>query len=279
MAEFNNLKIINIDSLSEAGVKLECNRLVSSINLIQKEIYDCSKLNVWSYSKATDIRNGVNIKFGNMCNGFPFDVAGIPFVNSECAYVAGAFARDDPESARVQRLITLETNGQKCKRIYRRLPEFTQYMRNDFYTYNVQWMLYVIWQKCQQNNSFAELMKKIPIDAHIVENTSLHHGESAIFWGAKNKDLMTAREEIEDEVARNQFFKYKYQRKDEQMLASNTVNDIGCFIGRNVMGKIIKICSLSLLFGQEPPINYNLLRNKGLAICGNRINFPGYELR
>lgn len=274
MAEFNKIKIINISSLSEIEVKLEFNRLVGSINLTQQENYDCTRLNVWSYRKATDVRDGVNIKFGNMCNGFPFDIAGIPFVNSECAYVAGAFAREDPESARIQRLITLETNGQKCKRVYRRLPEFTQYMRDDFYTYNVQWMLYVIWQKCQQNDSFAELLKKIPIDAYIVENTSLHHGESATFWGARNTDLMTVRKEIEDEIARNQFFKYKYKRKEAQMLASNAVNDIGCFIGTNVMGKIIKICSFGLLFGQEPPIDYSLLMEKGLTVCGNRINFP-----
>ncbi len=274
MNEFNKIKIINIDSLSEIEVKLEFNRLVGSINLTQQENYDCTRLNVWSYRKATDVRDGVNIKFGNMCNGFPFDIACIPFVNSECAYVAGAFAREDPESARIQRLITLETNGQKCKRIYRRLPEFTQYMRDDFYTYNVQWMLYLIWQKCQQNDSFAEMLKKIPFDAHVVENTSLHHGESATFWGARNTDLMTVRKEIEDEIARNQFFKYKYQLKEAQMLASNAVNDIGCFIGTNVMGKIIKVCSLSLIFGQEPPIDYNLLMKKGLTICGNRINFP-----
>jgi len=274
MPEFSGFKISNIFSLNDVEINNEFNRLVDTINLTQEENYDCTKLNVWSYRKANDVRNGVSIRYGNMCNGFLFDIDGFPFFNSECAYVAGAYAREDPESIRIQRMISSEINGQKCKRVYRRLPEFTQHMRDDFYTYNIQWMLYVIWQKCQQNNSFADLLKKIPIDAHIVENTSLHHGETAIFWGAKNKDLMIAREEIEDEIARNQFFTYKYQRKEAQMLASNAVNNIGCFIGTNVIGKIIKVCSLSLLFGQEPPIDYNLLIEKGLTVCGNQINFP-----
>ncbi len=274
MAKFNGLEISNITELNKSNVKNEFSRLVASINLTQEENYDCTQLNVWSYRKATDIRDGIHIKFGNMCNGFPFQIDGIPFFNSECAYVAGAYAREDAENVKIQRLISQEKNGQKCKRVYRRLPEFTHYMRDDFYTYNIQWMLYVLWQKCQQNSDFADLVKQIPIDAHIVENTSLHHGETATFWGAKNRELMIARGQIEDEAERNQYYRYKYQLAEVQMLATNAVNNIGCFAGKNVMGKIIKICQLSLYYNQEPPIDYSLLIAKGVTICGNRINSP-----
>ena len=278
MAEFNGLIIRNITELNESNVKNEFSRLVDSINFTKEENYDCTQQNVWSYRKATDIRDEINIKFGNMCNGFPFEIVGIPFFNSECAYVAGSYARQDAENVRIQRLISLERNGQKCKRVYRLNHEFTQHMRDDFYTYNIQWMLFVLWQKCQQNNDFADIVKQIPIDAHIVENTSLHHGQTATFWGAKNKELMAVRKKIEDEVERNQYFKYKYQLAKAQMMASNSINNIGCFVGKNVMGKIIKVCSLSLLYSQEPPIDHSLLTEKGLTLCGNRINFSMEKL-
>ncbi len=273
MSEFAQLNIRNILKLNKTEVKNEFTRLVESINLTKKENYDCSSLNVWSYRKAKDVRDGVNIKFGNMCNGFPFEIAGIPFFNPETAYVAGAYAREDPESIRIQHLISKERNGQKCKRVYRHNPEFTHNMRADFYLYNVEWMQYVLWQKCQQNNDFKELVKQIPIDAHVVENTTFHHGATATFWGAKNIELMIARGQIEDEIERNQHFKYKYQLTKAQMSASNSVNNIGCFVGNNVMGKIIKVCSLSLLYGQEPPIDYDLLTEKGLTMCGHIMNF------
>lgn len=254
-------------------IKNEFDRLVTSINLTQEEDYDCTLSNVWSYRKSTDFRDGIILKFGNMCNGFPFEIEGTHFFNSESAYVAGAYANDNQECIHIQNLISNEVNGQKCKRVYRRLPEYTQHMRKDFYTYNVQWMLFVLWQKCQQNSEFASLLKWIPIDAHIIENTSYHNGDTATFWGAMNKEQMAARERIEDEVAKNQTFKYKYQLSHAQMLASNTINNIGSFVGTNVMGKIIKLCSLSLIYNQTPPIDYELLEEKKLFMLGTPLKF------
>jgi len=252
--------------------------LIEPINLRQEEDYDCSQLNVWSYRKGTDFRDGVNIKFGNMCNGFPFKVAGVPFFNSECAYVAGAYAGDDFDSQIIQRLISAESNGQKCKRIFRGRVEYTVHLRKDFHTYNIQWMLYLLWQKCLQNEDFANLLKRIPIDAYVVENTSLHHGETSTFWGAKNKELMVVRKYAESEVAKNGTFRFKKDLKHAQMMASNAINDTGHFAGINVMGKIIKICSLSLIFNQEPPMDYTLLHKMGLSMFGQRIDFPEMKL-
>jgi hypothetical protein len=57
------------------------------------------------------------------------------------------------------------------------------------------------------------------------------------------------------------------------MLAAYKINDIGRFKGKNVMGKIIKICSLSLYYSQEPPIDYDLLSEKKLFLLGNHMKF------
>jgi hypothetical protein len=203
-----------------------------------------------------------------MCNGFPFSLGGLNFANSECAYVAGAYASNDPDSIRIQKMISEENNGQICKRLYRLLPEYTKFIRKDFYDYNVQYMLLVVWKKATLNRSFGDLLRNVPVDAHVVENTTLHNGSTAVFWGAKNKELMIARESAENEIEVSGKYRFKYQRDAAKMIASNSVNDIGHFVGRNVMGKIIKLCSLSLIYNAVPPIDFNLLRRKELYFCG-----------
>lgn len=207
-----------------------------------------------------------------MCNGFPFEINGVKFHNSECAYIAGAYAGNDPDSVRIQRLIVSERNGLKAKRVYRKRTELIQHQRKDFYDYNVQWMIFVLWQKTKGNKPFADLLTKVPIDAHLVENTSYQHGPTATFWGAKNPELKLAREEA---VARVDIsnFRFKTQYQAEILRVSNAINDIGHFRGQNVMGKIIKMCSLAVIYGQEPTIDYDLLRRKELFLQGKPLKF------
>lgn len=276
--QFNGVRFSDARTLRDSDRQEEFDSLMGTINLTRSEDYDCSRLNVWSYRKGADVRDGVNIKFGNMCNGFPFQIGDVHFINSECAYIAGAYANRDEECVRIQKLISAENNGQKCKRVYRRIPTFTDLMRKDFYDYNVMWMLYVLWQKASTSTEFATLLGRIPVDAHVLENSSLHHGEAATFWGAQNKELMVVRKAVESEVARNNVFRYKKDCKHAQMLAANAINDIGHFEGANVMGKIIKMCSLSVIYGQEPYIDYQLLGGKELYLCGKRLEFPVMSL-
>lgn len=267
----------DVPSLTEEERQEEFRCLVGSINLDEQENYDCSIQNVWSYRKATDVRNGINIKLGNMCNGFPFELGGVPFKNSECAYISGAYASDDFNSVGIQRLVSEESNGYLCKRIYRNRPEFTVHARGDFYQYNVHWMTYVVWQKCLINNDFSNLLKQIPIEAHLIEDTTGMNRETSTFWGAKNPMLHSTRKAVTTEVAKNGVFRFKKDLEQAQMQATNAINNIGHFVGRNVMGKILKICSLSLIYGQQPPIDYSLLESKKLYLLGKLIDFPSVD--
>jgi len=266
--EFNGINISDITKLSDTDRQIEFDRLINRICLLQDEDYDCTDLNVWSYRKGGDCRNGVSLKYGNMCNGFSFPLGGLNFANSECAYIAGAYANNDPDSIRIQKMISEENNGQKCKRIYRLLHEYTRFIRKDFYDYNVLYMMWVVWMKATMNESFGELLRKIPIDAHVVENTTLHRGSTAVLWGAKNKELMAAREVVENEIGVSGLYRFKYQREQAKMSVANSINDIGHFVGKNVMGKIIKLCSLSLIYNAIPPIDFDLLQRKELYFCG-----------
>ncbi len=272
--EFNGIKISDVPIMSDNQRRIEFEKLISTISLLQEEDYDCTKINVWSYRKGGDSRDGVSLKYGNMCNGFPFALGGLNFANSECAYIAGAYASNDPDSIRIQKMISEENNGQICKRLYRLLPEYTKFIRKDFYDYNVQYMMLVVWTKATKNRSFGDLLRNIPIDAHVVENTTLHKGSTSSFWGAKNKELMTAREIVENEIEKSDQYRFKYQWEEAKMVVANSINDIGHFVGKNVMGKIIKLCSLSLIYNTIPPIDFDLLRRKELYFCGR----PLFEL-
>jgi len=273
MAEFNNVKISNINEINDNEKSQEFKNLIETIDLSHNEAYDCEHLNVWSYRQAGDIRDGVNIKFGNMVNGFPLTVGGVMFNHSEAAYIAGFYASNDKESSDIHGLLSKDRNGLWCKKTYRNKQKYTQFGRQDFYNYNVQWMMYVLWMKSIQNENFANLLRRLPTDCHVVENTSYHKGETAIYWGAKNLPLESERKNEKKEVAKNGVFKTKVALKRAQMKATNSINDIGVFEGQNVMGKIIKIMSLSLLYGQEPKIDYNLLESKELYMLGERIEF------
>jgi len=274
MPNFNNIEISDIKKLDDHKKESEFRKLIESINLLKEESYDCTIQNVWSYRGSKDIRQNLSIKFGNMCNGFPFEIArGEMVFNSECAYIAGAYSTDNERSIEIQRAILAERNGMKCKRIYRNRKDIVCSMRDDFFEYNVQWMTYVLWVKSVNNKDFGNLLKRIPIDAHIVENTSKHKGKTATFWGAKNPDLMKARAVAEEKVSKNGFYKSKAALEHAQMLASNSINNIGRFEGVNCMGKIIKLMSLSLIYGIEPPINYAFLESKKLFLVGKPIMF------
>lgn len=258
----------NIESSSKA---LEFQNRISKIDLLKDEDYDCSKMNVWSFRKKEDVRNGINIKFGNMVNGFPFTVAGVRFSNSEMAYIAGAFADDDTESVSIQNMVASTTNGLKGKRIFRNRP-YSEHIREDFYTYNVQWMMYVVWQKCIQSSEFAELLMQIPVDAVVVENSSFHRGETSTFWGAKNQELKVAGK-LAEAAVRKESFRFKKDYKHAQMMARMDLSNVGHFVGKNVMGKIIKMCSLCLIYEQELNIDDELLRSKKLSWFGKPLDF------
>ena len=56
------------------------------------EAYDATVLNCYAFRHGYDVRNGIVLSLGDMVSGYPFEIEGIRFENSECAYIAGAFS-------------------------------------------------------------------------------------------------------------------------------------------------------------------------------------------
>lgn len=245
--------------------------LFDGIVLGRMEEYDASKLKCWAFSKGTDVRNGITLSLGNLCKGFSFRFYGHLFQTSEAAYLCGEFSSNNAISEAVQHSLLEEKNAFRAKKIIKRRS--IEYMRQDWEEIRLQWMLCVVWQKCVGNSDFRELLLSLPDNAVIIEDSTANHGETALVWGAKNKELRKARRTLKKELtAKNPTMK----KKDLNALISsecNKINNIGRFIGENNLGKILMLCQIALRYNQTPPINYSLLREKRIYLFGELLTF------
>lgn len=251
---------------------------IEDIILDRIEHYDATNTNCWSYRKKGDVRDGIIINLGNMVKGYPFSVLGIPFNDSECAYIAGGYSNKGIEYTAIQELLSkYEKGGYNAKREYRKTKnEVTSLFRKDWETFNIDWMLFIIWQKCMTNDDFKKLLLSIPRNAQILEDTSYHHGRTSDIWGAKNPILTKIRQKKSDRFKERMLEKGICNETiiDENMqIIENRINAYGIWTGKNVMGKILKICQLALMDNTAPPINYKLLRNSNIYWFGSLLDF------
>lgn len=113
--------------------------------LVREEAYEASSLNCFAFRHGYDVRQGLSLSLGNMVRGYGFDLQGIHFHNSECAYIAGAFSNGTDAHLAIQRQLVVCNNGYAAKKSIRKPYESLK--RSDWERFNVQWMVYVVWQK------------------------------------------------------------------------------------------------------------------------------------
>lgn len=258
--------------LDERNRKIAKKHQVKEWDIVLDRIdtYDCSQVDVWAFRKADDERDGIINSLGNMAPGYGFEMDGQHFYGSEQAYICGLFSHNDPKHIEIQQALVDDHGGFHSKKKIRQ--DNKAYGRDDWETFNIEWMKYVVWQKVQGNEDFRKLLLSVPKDAYIVENSTHQTGPTASIWGAKNKELEEARERAA-----------KYQKltstervtKKEEQNIGNTLNYIGQFQGKNLMGKILKLCQLALLEGKELDIDYELLRSKNIYLLGKLLTFEG----
>ena len=241
---------------------------LDNIDLNKWEEYDASMLEIMSFRHSYDVVRGIAFNVGNMCSGYPFTVNGFKFHNSEAAYIAGLYSLNIPEHRRIQKLLMDNDDGYKAKKEFRN-KRYSDIARKDWDSYYMEWMKYVVWQKCTTNNEFAKLLKFIPATAMVVENATGMTSPRAQLWGCFNEYL----EELRD--AKELMFRTRHPKAtdSETNEERNRWNNFGIWKGRNAMGKIIKMCSLCLQSGQELPIDYSLLKSKHIYICGIEVEY------
>ena len=247
----------------------------SEIILGRVEHINASHFNCLSFAKASDMANGINVRLSNMAGGYPFSFGGVTWHDSETLYLCGEFSDSSEKHLLVQEDMQRQTSGFAAKRFIKKRN--SNLIRQDFADFRIQWMLYVVWQKCKGNADFANLLLKLPHDAIIIEDTTKQHGDTREVWGCTNTELAIRRAELKKKVTRQaktdnpKISKAALKRLVNMEICK--VNSFGEFVGQNNLGKILMICRNCLSCGMEPQIDYALLESKDIHILGKRISF------
>lgn len=236
-------------------------------SLGREERLVASELPVWCFKKVTDIVEGIETRLSNMAGGYPFEFAGVNWASSEQLYLCGEFADEA-----IQRELLSVASGYAAKRFIK--AKYKKQVREDFPTFRLQWMLFVVWQKCLGNADFRAKLLSIPEGVTLVEETTLDTGGTAQIWGCKNPQLIVYRKELADRITRWSGANLTKKALDLKInIETNAVRNIGTFVGQNNIGKILMICRRCLLEGIEPPIDRALLNSAKIIILGNRLTF------
>ena len=239
------------------------------------EHINASHFNCLSFAKASDMANGINVRLSNMAGGYPFSFGGATWHDSETLYLCGEFSDASDKHLSVQKEMQRQTSGFAAKRFVKN--KYKRFIRSDFSTFRIQWMLFVVWMKCKGNAAFANMLLQLPHDAIIIEDTTKQHGDTKEVWGCTNTELAIRRAEVKKETIKQAKADYpnisKAALKRLVNIETYKVNGIGTFVGQNNLGKILMICRDCLMQCVEPPINYALLESKDIHILGKRISF------
>ena len=241
--------------------------------LDRMEAYDASILNCYAFRRGTDMIDGKILALGNMVSGFPFDLDGIRFRNSECAYITGMFSNNCEKHEKLQRELMEETNGFMAKKRIRRQNKL--WVRKDWEEFHIDWMLYVVWNKVKGNEEFKKILMDLPDDSVIIEDSTFQAGRTATIWGTKNKTFREFTNEYKKKLKEDGLCKKSLKDKcDEKRLGEWRKQ--GVFEGKNLMGKILMLCREVLKNGEIPPIDFDLLRRKNIHLLGKKLTFENY---
>ena len=152
-----------------------------------------SHFNCLSFAKASDIVNGINVRLSNMAGGYPFSFGGATWHDSETLYLCGEFSDASDKHLSVQKEMQRQTSGFAAKRFVKN--KYKRFIRSDFSTFRIQWMLFVLWMKCKGNADFANMLLLLPHNVIIIEDTTKQHGDTKEVWGCTNTELAIRRAE------------------------------------------------------------------------------------
>lgn len=255
---------------------MEYNSIFNGYVLGRAEEYDTEKLQCWSFKKVTDIVKGVECRFSNMAGGFPFEFGGRTWQNSEVLYLCGEFSNDTEQHRQIQSRLTDTKSGYAAKRFVKTPNK--RFVREDFATFRLQWMLFVVWQKCKGNADFRSRLLQVPDGVVLIEDTTTDNGGSAEIWGCRNKEQLAVRKEVMP-IVESIVGKKGSNKKEREHLVNCAINEFqaGVFRGQNNIGKILMMCRTAIKLGVEPPIDYDLLERSNIYIFGERLEFTGYN--
>ena len=248
--------------------------------------YDTSQVECWSFNRKDDVRDGINLKLGNMSNGYGVKVLGIDFPNSEVPYQLAIF-NNEKDSIKLQEEIVDPQNGwigrglqMKRKYIYGR--EFKRFLRDSEFENSkemwcFEWMKWVVWEKVRQNEEFKNILLRIPKNAVIIEQAQHRpQKDKPSIWGAwneeikKERDILVTFSEIEHGLS-------KVEDSVPIESVPYQVNNVGTWVGENSMGQILTMAKLALNEGINLPIDADMLNEAKINWFGKVLQFTKHE--
>ncbi len=148
------------------------NESVTDEVLDWQEALDPKALRLLAYGRPSDTcqidgQEFPSGRLGNMSGGFHFTLFDMKWYSSEHLYLCGEWSRDDDKCIEAQQYVRMMPSGAWAKRCSK--ANYGAYIRDDFASFRLQWMLWCVWQKCLLNKDFAALLKSVPDDVVIVE--------------------------------------------------------------------------------------------------------------
>lgn len=246
---------------------------MNELILGREESYDPQREPVWAFRRVNDeIVHGIDLCLSNMCGKYPFQALGHTWPNSEVLYLCGEFSEADNENQlNAQKALASSRNGYAAKRFVK--AKYKKFVRPDFLEFRLQWMLWVVWQKCLGNEDFRNLLRSVPDNVILVEDTTSDTGGTAEIWGCRNKPLRKAREEQQARLLPTVEELPKKKKELTLSIEWNKLDNIGIWTGQNNIGKILMICRKCIMTGREPEIDIELLRRHRIHIFSHEINF------
>jgi len=254
---------------------------LSDIDYLRDEVYDTSKVKCIAFRNKGDkyeLENGsiIVLNLGNMISN-PIKVGDVWFRSSECAYIAGIYSSNSSDSFDIQRQLSIYPNGLKAKRVYRNLTnDYSVFQRKDWDSFNIEFMKFVILSKIRSNVDFRNLLLSIPDNVMLIEDVSFLKGNKKLIWGAENPELKQIKKDklkmLKQRLSDN---KIPFSKCYTQML-NNKIHSIGCYHGKNIMGKILTEAVIRMKHytdEHEIIVDYNLLNSKDIYWFGEKLNF------
>ena len=128
----------------------------------ENQINETPAPRIITYSKPSN-EYGV---LGNMAGGMPIMLNGRKVYASEHLYLCGYWSLNTDSHRQVQEYCLSQKSGLYAKRCTK--GKYIKQSRPDFHDFKHDWMIWVVWQKAQQNGRFRDCLLSTG-DAHIYE--------------------------------------------------------------------------------------------------------------